>query len=382
VEPNIRKGSKSSVSSCTEEPEPAQSKKRTGIITVASSHGGRNQKKTSVNESGQASAHNKENRKPSFDETYTIEVVDISKESVVEKKKEQKPQLPHGVINIDIEEGLYEYSSELCVYLKQLEERFVLDKDFLVGGSVNQSMRAMLVNWLIQVQHHLHLCQETLYICISILDTTLARRDITTDKLQLVGVTAVLLASKLEEYYPADIPKLVHLTENSYTVKQILKMEKVILEVLDFQIYFPEVMSFLRRYVRAALREQDTIFMETCQYMVDASLVLATFSTHPPSMQAAASILATNCLYAAGARQRVRLGEVWSPTLEHYTGYQASLIIHLASSMLGNVIRPLHEGAWNKYKSASRHHRLVALYHLEAETVQTAKKGLELLAQD
>jgi hypothetical protein len=51
-----------------------------------------------------------------------------------------------------LQEGLYEYSSELCIYLRQLEERFVLHKDFLEGGSINQGMRAMVVNWIIEVR--------------------------------------------------------------------------------------------------------------------------------------------------------------------------------------------------------------------------------------
>ena len=32
-----------------------------------------------------------------------------------------------------------------------LEKRFVLESDFLTGGSVTSGMRGMLVDWLIQV---------------------------------------------------------------------------------------------------------------------------------------------------------------------------------------------------------------------------------------
>ena len=62
------------------------------------------------------------------------------------------------------------------------------------------------------------------------------RRDVDTDKLQLVGITALLVASKLEEYYPVDLKKLLHLTENSYTRQQITHMERTILGVLEFQV--------------------------------------------------------------------------------------------------------------------------------------------------
>ena len=96
----------------------------------------------------------------------------------------------------------------------------------------------ILVDWLIQVQHHLKLTQESLYLSINILDSVLLERDVDPDKLQLVGVTALLLATKLEEYYPAEVGKLLHLTENSYSRKDVLMMERVVLQVLKFQVSF------------------------------------------------------------------------------------------------------------------------------------------------
>ena len=96
----------------------------------------------------------------------------------------------------------------------------------------------ILVDWLIQVQHHLKLTQESLYLCVNILDSVLLERDVDPDKLQLVGVTALLLATKLEEYYPAEVGKLLHLTENSYSRKDVLMMERVVLQVLKFQVSF------------------------------------------------------------------------------------------------------------------------------------------------
>jgi len=94
------------------------------------------------------------------------------------------------------------------------------------------------VDWLIQVQHHLKLTQESLYLCVNLLDTVLHERDVDPDKLQLVGITSLLIATKLEEYYPAEIGKLLHLTENSYSRKDVLVMERVLFQVLKFQVDF------------------------------------------------------------------------------------------------------------------------------------------------
>ena len=82
----------------------------------------------------------------------------------------------------------------------------------------------------------MQLCQESLYHAVAILDTVLYKRDVDSDRLQLVGIASLLLASKLEEYYPANPDKLIHLTENAYTKVQLYQMERSVLPVLEFEV--------------------------------------------------------------------------------------------------------------------------------------------------
>ena len=264
------------------------------------------------------------------------------------------PSLPEGVINIDIEGGLYEYAASVIVYLKQKEKEFVLSQNFLEGGSTSIAMRSMLVDWLIQVQHHLRLCQETLYLSIMMLDTVLSKRDITSEKLQLVGVTCLLIASKLEEYYPADISKLIHLTSNSYTGRQVIKMELVIMDILGCQLYMPEIMSFLRRYVRATFRSQDTKYLKTCQYLIDVTIPEKGFSAIAPSTQAAASILAANLLFFLNSNKVIPSeDEMWSKTLIYYTGLSILDVVYTARTMIrrraGNLLQEYNRRQMQHY---------------------------------
>ena len=46
----------------------------------------------------------------------------------------------------------------------------------------------------------------------------------------------MLLASKLEEYYPVEIAKMLHLTENSYDRSKVLNMERTILQLVGFKV--------------------------------------------------------------------------------------------------------------------------------------------------
>ena len=69
--------------------------------------------------------------------------------------------------------------------------------------------------------------------------------------LQLVGVAAMLVASKYEEMYAPEIGDFVYITDNAYTEKQIRKMEIEILGVLGFDLGRPLPLHFLRRNSKA-----------------------------------------------------------------------------------------------------------------------------------
>ena len=81
--------------------------------------------------------------------------------------------IPEDVVDIDENGEMSDYGSDIVHYLRQLETSFTLQHDFLDSSSVTSTMRSTLVDWLIQVQHHLKLCQETLYLGVSMLDLVL-----------------------------------------------------------------------------------------------------------------------------------------------------------------------------------------------------------------
>ena len=80
-------------------------------------------------------------------------------------------------------------------------------------------MIAVLIDWLVGVHLQFHLLQETLYTTVAILDRFLQEEgpSIKRCKLQLVGVTAMWIASKVEEMYAPEVSDFVYVTDNSYT---------------------------------------------------------------------------------------------------------------------------------------------------------------------
>lgn len=83
----------------------------------------------------------------------------------------------------------------------------------------------------------------------------------TRQNLQLVGVTAMLLASKYEEIYPPEIRDLVFITDRAYNKEQILEMESAMANALQFRLTVPTIYCFLLRYLKVRARmfpsEQD-----------------------------------------------------------------------------------------------------------------------------
>jgi len=66
-------------------------------------------------------------------------------------------------------------------------------------------MRGILVDWLVEVHLKFKLVPETLYLTINLIDRYLEKNTVMWEKLQLVGVTAMLLASKYEEIYAPEV---------------------------------------------------------------------------------------------------------------------------------------------------------------------------------
>merc|ERR1711974_207790 len=133
---------------------------------------------------------------------------------------------PVGVLAIDgvSEDKLnpqlcVEYAPAIYAYLREVEEGLSIRKEFLQGMNVSGKMRAVLIDWLIEVHSQFKLLQETLYMTVYVIDKFLQTEgySIKRNKLQLVGVTAMFIASKVEEIYCPEISDFVYITDNAYS---------------------------------------------------------------------------------------------------------------------------------------------------------------------
>lgn len=119
-----------------------------------------------------------------------------------------------------------------------------------IPSEVKDTSRAFLVEWIIDVHRKFRLASETLYVTVFIIDRYLSKKPIKKNQLHILGVTALLIATKYEEIYPPELKELISVAENKFTKTEVLAMEREILHTLEFQVTAPSAYRFLERFRR------------------------------------------------------------------------------------------------------------------------------------
>lgn len=97
---------------------------------------------------------------------------------------------------------------------------------------IQPRMRAILLDWLIEVCDVYKLHRETYYLAVDYIDRYLSGpRKISKNQLQLIGITCLFIAAKIEEIYPPKIHEFAYVTDTACTDDEILGQELIILKV-------------------------------------------------------------------------------------------------------------------------------------------------------
>lgn len=154
---------------------------------------------------------------------------------------------------------------------------------------INAKMRAILVDWLIEVHMKFRLAPETLYLCINVIDRYCSIVPVGRSRLQLVGVTALLIACKYEEIYPPEVRDCVYITDKAYDRQEVLNMEQDILKKLRFKIAVPTAYQFLQRYL--LLIKASPLTSHASHYYVERTLQEHDLLRFRPSLVCVASVV-------------------------------------------------------------------------------------------
>ena len=101
-------------------------------------------------------------------------------------------------------------------------------------------MRAVLVDWMVDVHYKFKMEPEAIFIAVHLLDKFLAKSTpVERNRLQLVGLVCLVIAGKYEEIYPPLLSDYMYCAANAFKKADIHKCEFEILAKLDFEVSFP-----------------------------------------------------------------------------------------------------------------------------------------------
>jgi len=178
----------------------------------------------------------------------------------------------------------FEYLDEIYINLILDEKtlKLKIDQNYMKRQNyINNQMRAILVDWLIEVHNHLHLKRKTLFQAILILDLYLSLKVIQKVYFQLLGVASLLISFKENENYNLDLETFIKITDNAYTTSELIKMEKDVLLTLHFEILYPTSEEFYN--ILSKVFNFNKTQHHLGEYFIDSSLVDYNMLKYKPS---------------------------------------------------------------------------------------------------
>lgn len=214
-----------------------------------------------------------------------------------------------------------EYTVDILSSMMRREVHFVPASGYIhQQPHLSARMRSTLNDWLFEVHRKYAFRKETFFLTVNIIDRYLSMKCVSRGRLQLVGVTALLIAAKFEEIEPPELSDLVYVTANSYAKQEIIDLEMAMLTTLRFEVAGPTPAHFLRHlHALADFPEEETVRTLNVQVREDVAwyaLELALLDIHMigylPSHIAAAALLLS--------RRLCRCQTAWPVVLIRLTG--------------------------------------------------------------
>ncbi|CAD8186896.1 unnamed protein product [Paramecium pentaurelia] len=208
------------------------------------------------------------------------------------------------------------YAKDIYKYCRSKDK--ALDHTYIDKQiEINYKMRAILIDWLVDVHYRFNLVSDTLYLTIYIIDAYLQQIQISRNKFQLLGVSALFIASKYCEIYPPKLNYYSDVTDKTYTKEEILEMEGKILMQLQFEICFTNQHQFYDRYQQLIQLDQKSY--QLGKYILELMLLDHKFIQYNPSLQAASVLYLVQKIYKKSQN-------CWPTYLEIHSQYNENQI--------------------------------------------------------
>ncbi|CAL5377927.1 unnamed protein product [Camellia sinensis] len=221
--------------------------------------------------------------------------------------------------------AVVEYVEDIYAHYREAEDSALVSRNYMMRQfDINEKMRAILIDWLIEVHYKFELMEETLFLTVNLIDRFLEHETVVRKKLQLIGVTALLLACKYEEISVPLVEDLVIISDQAYTRKEVLHMEKLMVNALQFNMSVPTPYVFMRRFLKAAQSDEKLELLSF--FIIELCLVEYEMLKFPPSLLAAAAIFTAQC--------SLHRSKQWTKSVEWHTNYSEDQLMDCSRLMV------------------------------------------------
>ncbi|KAK7200306.1 cyclin [Novymonas esmeraldas] len=204
-----------------------------------------------------------------------------------------------------------EYGSEILAHFLEVERVMYKERMYMERQSeVTDRMRKILIDWMIDVIAEFKLHPETFFLAVDVIDRFLFFYSIPRTKLQLLGVTAVLIAAKHEEVWPPTVNDCVAVTANTYTAGEVVDMEFDVVTALRFKFTVPTTYPIASRLLDSCrmaqpVRHAAFLFLESAAHCYPLLQFL------PSRVAAAAVLLGLLLIRHSKSTEAIELQQLW-----------------------------------------------------------------------
>ncbi|WAR27887.1 CCNB3-like protein [Mya arenaria] len=220
------------------------------------------------------------------------------------------------------------YAFHIFEYYKERELLFKVEPYMSSQRFLTSSMRAILVDWLVEVQENFELNHETLYLAVKLVDMYMSTITTPKESVQLVGAVALFIAAKFDERCPPLVEDFLYICDDAYKRTEFLDMERAILHAVGFDIGMPLSYRFLRRYAKCNRANMETLTLG--RYILEMSLMEYDFVPRRESEMAAAALFLALRMKNTGTWEKIVNDSLyWGIVISHLIVSSFRAILHL-----------------------------------------------------
>ena len=177
--------------------------------------------------------------------------------------------------------------------------------------SISDERRAAVIDWMISLGCSFRSHNSVIHLAVQILDQFLSSNVKMSQNLQVAGAACFLIASKHEEVYSPKPADLLYPMGGATSAKELIYMESVVLQTIDFQVTTPTANTFLCNLVNLLSIDISNNSINLSSFYIELSLLTTA------SLQFSSSLIAASAL--ALSRILLKIPDPWPNHIANVT---------------------------------------------------------------